>query len=91
MIGSPYPIDGGASTRTLWRRVGYGGKKGRAAKRRLRRLERRIALWADAMLDNEMRRVVGMLNEIRRIEGAIQPIVRFAYGLFPKHGREEGT
>jgi hypothetical protein len=42
-VGSPHPIDGGAGTRTLWRRVEYGGRKGRAARRRLHALERRIA------------------------------------------------
>ena len=41
---SPFPIGNGASTRTLHRRAAYGGRKGRAAARRLRELERRLAI-----------------------------------------------
>ena len=70
MIGSPFPIYGGASTRTLWRRVSYGGKKGRAATRRLRALERRLAPLADAMLAETHAHLMAQL----------EPVMRFARG-----------
>lgn len=69
-IGSNFPINGGVGTRTLWRRVRYGGKKGRAARRRLRALERRIAPGVRAMLDRDAARLQWMFD----------PVWRFARG-----------
>ena len=42
-VGSPFRIDGGASTRTLHARTWYGGKKGRAAQLGRARSKKRIA------------------------------------------------
>jgi hypothetical protein len=68
-IGSPYPIDNGASTRTLWRRVTYGGKKGRSARKRLRVLEQRIAPWVLADLARVEARARAMLEPVMRFAG----------------------
>jgi hypothetical protein len=68
-VGSPYPIDNGASTRTLWRRVAYGGKKGRAACKRLRALESRVAPFVNAELARMHRNTVAMLEPVMRFAG----------------------
>lgn len=70
-VGSPFPIDGGVGTRVLWRRVEYGGKKGRAAKRRLRSLERRIARtgFVQEMLASQHAQLSSMLDPVLRFMG----------------------
>ena len=69
VLGSPYPINNGASTRTLWRRAAYGGKKGRAARRRLRALERRVAPYVHTTLARDFARVRSMLEGVERFAG----------------------
>lgn len=72
VVGSPYPIDGGVGTRTLWRRVAYGGKKGRRAARRLRALKRRIARsgFVDRIIAQHHAQVTALL----------EPVLRFVHG-----------
>lgn len=66
MIGSPYPINNGASTRTLWRRVAYGGRKGRRAAHRLRELEKRVAPFVEAELAKTHAHIVSMLAPVSK-------------------------
>ena len=68
-VGSPFPIDNGASTRTLWRRVAYGGRKGRRARRRLVALEKRIAPWVHAELARTHAYARAMLEPALRFAG----------------------
>lgn len=73
-VGSPFPIDHGASTRVLWRREYYGGTKGRRARERLRALEKRIARTGvvQAMLAGDQAYVRELLLGIRStLRGAI--------------------
>jgi hypothetical protein len=69
-VGSKWSIDNGASTRTLWRRVCYGGRKGRAARRRLAAIEKRIAPDVKAML----------AHGIVTASALLEPVFRFAIG-----------
>jgi hypothetical protein len=68
-VGSPYPIDNGAGTRTLWRRIAYGGRKGRRARRRLLALEKRIAPYVHAELARMHRNTMAMLKPVMRFAG----------------------
>jgi hypothetical protein len=68
-VGSPFPIDNGASTRTLWRRVAYGGRKGKRARRRLLALEKRVAPIVHAMLAQAITNTTAMLEPVMRFAG----------------------
>jgi hypothetical protein len=68
-VGSLYAIDNGASTRTLWRRVAYGGRKGRRARLRLRTLERRVAPFVIAALARAHENTLAMLAPVLRFAG----------------------
>jgi hypothetical protein len=75
-VGSPFPIDGGASTRILWRRDFYGGRKGRRARLRLRALERRIARTGvvRAMFEGDFARMQQLLAGVTFAAARVQQV-----------------